>query len=68
VSLLENGINSYLVVVNRDFKSTMTLYIECENNVKRVLKDGSEISANAYQPQMEIDPGDIAIYTWNTDK
>jgi hypothetical protein len=68
VSLLENGITSYLVVVNRDFKTTMTLYIECENNVRRVLKDGSEVPANAYKPQIEIDPGDIAIYSWNNYK
>ena len=64
VSLLENGTNTYLVIVNRDFKTPMLLYVECENGVKKVLKDGSAVPANAYEPRMEIDPGDIAIYTW----
>ena len=35
VSYLENGTSSYLVIVNRDFKNPMTLYIECENNVRK---------------------------------
>lgn len=67
VSLLENGTISYLVVINRDFKASMNLYIECENNVRKVLKDGSEVPANGYLNKMAIDPGDIAIYSWITD-
>ena len=68
VSYLENGTCSYLVVVNRDFKDQMTLYIECENNVRKIFKDGSSAQANSYQARSEIDPGDIAIYSWITDK
>jgi hypothetical protein len=64
VSILENGTSSYLVIVNRDFRNSMTLYIECENNVKKILKDGASVPANDYQAKMEIDPGDIAIYAW----
>jgi len=64
VSCLKNGTNSYLVVVNRDFKSSMKLFIDCDTKVKRVLKDGSVVSANAYQNCLEIEPGDISIYTW----
>jgi hypothetical protein len=64
VSHLENGPVSYIAIVNRDFKYPLSLYIECDNNVKRVMKDGSEVPANAYQSQSEIDPGDIAIYKW----
>jgi hypothetical protein len=64
VSLLKNAADNYLVIVNRDFLNPMTLYIECENKVRRVLKDGSVVSATAYQPKLEIDPGDIAVYTW----
>jgi hypothetical protein len=68
VSYLENGTSSYLVIVNRDFKNPLTLYIECEKNVNKIFKDGSSTPANAYQPRSEIDPGDIAIYSWITDK
>jgi hypothetical protein len=68
VSHLENGKYSYLVIVNRDFKNPMTLDIECGKNVKKVLSDGSSVQANAYQPKTEIDPGDVAIYCWMTEK
>lgn len=68
VSYLKNGTNSYLVIVNRDFKNPLNLYIDCENYVKRIFKDGSSTPANAYQSKTEIDPGDIAIYSWITDK
>jgi hypothetical protein len=64
VSLLENGKKSYLVVVNRDFITPMQLDIECDNNVSKVMKDGSIVQANTYQAKIEVDPGDIAIYTW----
>jgi hypothetical protein len=46
----------------------MTLNIECEKNVNKVLKDGSSAPANAYLSKTEIDPGDVAIYSWITDK
>jgi hypothetical protein len=64
VSLLQNGPDNYLVIVNRDFLAPMTLHLECTDNVMRVLKDGSLVPAGAYQSKMEIDPGDAAIYTW----
>lgn len=64
VSVLKNGANSYLVVVNRDFRNPMKLSIECDAKVKKVLKDGSVVPANVYQNSTEIDPGDIAIYMW----
>lgn len=64
VSVLKNGANSYLVVVNRDFRNPMKLSIECDAKVKKVLKDGSVVLANVYQNSTEIDPGDIAIYMW----
>ena len=50
VSYLENGTSSYLVIVNRDFKNPMTLYIECENNVKKIIQRMDlRVPANAYQ-------------------
>jgi len=68
VSHLQNGNKSYLVIVNRDFKNPMTLHIECGNNVKKVFSDGTSVPANAYQEKTEVDPGDVAIYSWISDK
>jgi hypothetical protein len=64
VSVLKNGANSYLAVVNRDFRNPMKLSIECDKKVKKVLKDGSVIPASAYMNTTEIDAGDIAIFKW----
>ena len=66
VSVLKNGVKSYLIVVNRDFRNTMKLLIDCDDNVKKVLKDGSEVPANKYARSIIIDPGDIAVYRWVT--
>jgi hypothetical protein len=64
VSVLKNGRKSYLAVVNRDFINPMKLIIKCESNVKKVFKDGSMVPANVYQDNTQIDPGDIAIFSW----
>ncbi|HRN58416.1 MAG TPA: hypothetical protein PLL71_18275 [Agriterribacter sp.] len=32
--------------------------------VKRVLKDGTVVLANVYTNTLEIDAGDVIIYTW----
>lgn len=68
ISELKNGINSFLVIVNRDFINPMKLTLYCDPEVKRVLKDGSTVPANNYKNTMEIDPGDAVIYTWPTKK
>ena len=64
VSLLEKGRNTFLVIVNRDFKSPMELTIGCDLTVKKILKDGTSVPARAYINSMKIDPGDVAIYMW----
>ncbi len=64
ISLLKNSTNSYLAVVNRDFRNPMDLYIECDAKVKRVFKDGTSVPASLYQNNTEIDAGDIAIFMW----
>ena len=48
VSVMENGKNSFLVIVNRDFISSMKLTIDCDSTVKKVLKDGTIVPADAY--------------------
>jgi len=64
VSHLEKGDEEYLVIVNRSFKLPLPLTIECRQGVGKILKDGSRCDASLYQPETEIDPGDIAIYFW----
>jgi len=68
VSVLENAENSFLVVVNRDFKKAMKLVIYTDDSVKKVLKDGSLIPANEYASATEVEPGDVAIYVFPTLK
>ena len=66
VSVLENGVNTFLIVVNRDFKNAMKLIINTDETVKKVLKDGTVIPANEYANATEVEPGDIAIYMFPT--
>ena len=68
VSTLENGENTFFVVVNRDLTEPMSIVIFGDNSLKRVLKDGSVVSAKRYDPKLEIGPGDIAIYSFPTKK
>ena len=67
VSQLQNGENTFLVIVNRDFKNTMKLIISTDNTVKRVLKDGSLIPATEYANATEVDPGDVVIYMYKSE-
>jgi len=64
VSLLENDGNSFLVIVNRDFKNAMKLVIYTDESVKKLLKDGSLVPATDFAVATEIEPGDAAIYMY----
>ena len=66
VSVLENGKNTFLVIVNRDFKNAMKLIISTDDSVKKVLKDGTLIPATDYANATEVEPGDAAIYMFPT--
>lgn len=68
VSTLENGDKSYLVVVNRDLKQSMSYTIFGDETLKKVLKDGSVVKADRYAPTTEIEPGDMAVYQFPTKK
>lgn len=65
VSLLEKGKHRFLVIVNRNFQNSMKLTIATDEKVKRVLNDGTIIKANRYSNNLEVDPGDAAIFTWD---
>lgn len=64
VSVLEKEKESFLVVVNRDFKNKMKVKIEGHSSLKRILKDGTSVPAQAYVNTMEVDPGDLLIFSW----
>ncbi|HCN83101.1 MAG TPA: hypothetical protein DIT07_05690 [Sphingobacteriaceae bacterium] len=68
VSVLENGKNTFLVIVNRDFKNPMKLIIYTDDSVKKVLKDGTLIPANEYASATEVEPGDMSVYMFPTSK
>lgn len=65
VSFLEKGEENFVVIVNRDFHNSMKLVLEGDATLKKILKDGTIVPANTYLNTLEIDPGDIAIYSWN---
>jgi hypothetical protein len=62
VSVLENGANFYLVVVNKNFLNSINLTVYGDESVKRVLKDGTIVPASVYDSSMELDAGDAAIF------
>ena len=68
VPVFENGENSFLVVVNKDFLNSINVTVYGDETVKKVLKDGSIVPANAFESSMELDPGDAAIFMFPTEK
>jgi hypothetical protein len=68
ISVLENGENTFMVVVNKDFLSSINLTVYGDESVKKVLKDGTIVPASAYENTMELDPGDASIFMFPTEK
>ena len=66
VSVLENGENTFLMIVNKDFLHSINLTFYGDETVKKVLKDGTIVPASAYENTMELDAGDAAIYMFPT--
>lgn len=64
VSVLENGDDNFLVIVNRDMVNTMKLTVKCTADVEKVLKDGILVPAAAYMDTIVVEPGDVQIYKW----
>lgn len=67
ISVLEKGENSFLVVVNKDFLNSINLTVFGDESLKKVLKDGTVVPASAYESSIELDPGDAAIYMFQTE-
>ena len=68
VSILENGANTFFMVVNRDLNKSLPITILGDESLKRVLKDATVVKAAAYSNTTEIEPGDVAIYMYPTKK
>jgi len=64
VSLLKKEEKYFLIIVNRDFQEPMMLTIKTDDTVKKVSKNGTVASFNTTSEKMDIEPGDMAIYTW----
>ena len=68
VSILENGSNTFFMVVNRDLKNNLPITILGDATLKKVLKDGSVVGSSTYSNTTEIEPGDVAVYMYPTKK
>jgi hypothetical protein len=68
VSFLENGDNSFAVVINRSLQNNLLLIIQGDESLKKVLRDGSVVKANHYGNRIEIEPGDMVVYMYPTKK
>jgi len=68
VSTLENGAYSYFIVVNKNLHHSMPTVILTEEGVERIAKDGTASPAKNYSPNLEIEPGDVAIFRYPTKK
>lgn len=68
VSILENGAYTYFIVVNKNLHHSMPTVILTEDGVERIAKDGTASQAKNYSPNLEIEPGDVAIFRYPTKK
>ncbi len=68
VSILENGAYTYFIVVNKNLHHSMPTVILTEDDVERIAKDGTASQAKNYSPNLEIEPGDVAIFRYPTKK
>jgi hypothetical protein len=64
VSIFKNGNYDYLMVVNRDFTQSMALHIKCKPGMRMVLKDGSSVFCSTQIENIQVQPGDLALYRW----
>ncbi|HQT23211.1 beta-galactosidase [Daejeonella sp.] len=64
VSFMENGGKQFIVIVNTDYRKKMSLTLTGDSSLKRVLKDGSIVPASAYANTIDVEAGDLVIYTY----
>ena len=64
VSVLENGNQHFIVIINMDYKEKMSLTLVSDDSLKRVLKDGRIVPASVYTNTIDIEAGDMVVYTY----
>jgi len=64
VSFMENGGKQFIVIVNTDYRKKMSLTLSGDSSLKRVLKDGSIVPASAYADTIDVEAGDVVIYSY----
>jgi hypothetical protein len=64
VSLMENGGKHFIVIVNTDYRNKMSLTLSGDSSLKRVLKDGTMVPANAYDSTIDVEAGDVVIFNY----
>ncbi|MCO5238976.1 MAG: beta-galactosidase [Chitinophagaceae bacterium] len=62
VSLIENNKQQYAIIVNRDFKQPMKLYIKGNGKLESVFKDIYKPGSESRSFALLIAPGDIAVF------
>jgi len=64
VSILENGGRNFIVIVNTDYRNKMSLTMSGDSSLKRVIKDGTMVPANAYDSTIDVEAGDVVIFSY----
>lgn len=67
VSHLRKGENDYLMVVNRDLFRSQRITVETGYDVQRVMPDGTQRPASVYSPTLNVEPGNMLLFTWHCD-
>lgn len=62
VSMLQNGKNLFMMVLNGDIHKTQTATVELTSKMKRVLMDGTTVDAVAGTETHELTPGHFVLY------
>lgn len=64
VSFMENGGRQFIVIVNTDYRKKMSSTLSGDPSLMRVLKDGSIVPASAYASTIDVEAGDVVIYSY----
>ncbi len=70
VSLLEQGADRVLAVVNRDFQKPLSVTVRFDGSrrVARFGRDGKRARVRGRRVPVELEPGDIAVFRWPRDE
>lgn len=68
VSMLQNGSNLFMMVLNGDISVTQTVTVVKETAVKRVLMDGTTEASAAGSSQYVLAPGHFALFLVSEDE